>query len=70
MTEGDYGYKIDQLTAMKEAELMPDPIGGWGITVSCKWANLRSVNIDADAVQCLIDHYKKLNEGSIENDNR
>ena len=53
MTKGKYGYKIDVLRKMLEAEENPD--GGYGARLHM--GDLPPLTIDADAIRALIDHY-------------
>ena len=59
MTKGEYGYKIDVLKAMLEAETDPKT-GGYGAHLS-HWAGGKEINLDASAIRALIRHYKRRN---------
>jgi hypothetical protein len=49
-------WKIEQLEKMIEAETRPD--GGYGAHLK-HWASTgKPINLDAKALQALIDHYK------------
>lgn len=64
MTCGEYGYKIDQLERMLKSETNPDPaIGGFGAQLRLPVdPSIKGILLDADALRCLIKHYKRRNK--------
>ena len=62
MTAGKYGYKIDQLRNMLRIEQSPDAeIRGYGAHLSHWHEDTAPVNIDAGALEALIDYYERKN---------
>jgi hypothetical protein len=58
-------YKIEQLEKMLEAEKRPD--GGYGAHLTHWYGTAKAIQLDAVALQALIDHYKTRSEGGGEN---
>jgi len=72
---GSYSYKIKQLQAMLDVETGKHPQTGVKIEESGYGANLSHwfgagiapINLDADALRCLIRHYKRREKIKLDN---
>lgn len=61
MYNDEYAYKVDQLTAMRDFERKQAPDQQYGAHLS-HWSGSagKPIQLDADALQALIDHYNRL----------
>lgn len=53
----DYTYKIEQLNKMLEAE-QHETEGGYGAHLQHWYGNSKGIQLDAEALQALVEHYK------------
>lgn|GEM_PF-4792237 len=61
MYNDSYAYKVAQLTAMRDYERKQSPAQQYGAQLS-HWSGSagKPIQLDADALQALIDHYNRL----------
>ena len=55
-----YKYKVEQLTAMRDYERKQDSDHQYGAQLNHWSGHGKPINLDADALQALIDHYTRL----------
>ena len=60
----DYEWKIEQLRLMLKAEANEEH-GGYGAHLNHWAGTAKPINLDADAIQTLIDHYTRLSRQDV-----
>lgn len=60
MYNDSYAYKVAQLTSMRDYEREQSPDQQYGAYLSHWSGHDKPINLDADALQALIDHYYRL----------
>lgn len=54
---GNYAYKIEQLEAMLKCEQSDNDQAGYGAHITHWSGSAKAINLDAGAIQALIDYY-------------
>ena len=60
MYNAEYQYKVEQLTAMRDYERKQASDQQYGAHLEHWSGHGKPINLDADALQALIDHYYRL----------
>lgn len=60
MYNAEYSYKVKQLAAMRNYEREQEPSQQYGAHLDHWSGHGKPINLDADALQALIDHYIRL----------
>lgn len=60
MYNAEYQYKVEQLTTMLDYERKQSPDQQYGAHLDHWSGHGKPINLDADALQALIDHYYRL----------